>query len=123
MARITRVAAVQAAPAAYDLDVSLNKVAELASQATAQGAHLVVFPEAFLSAYPRHLDFSVGSRSTEHREWYARYVRVSKRPRITAELVSRPSAYPRASRGRPGKSYPLLSTPSTAWDESLQNIK
>jgi nitrilase len=76
MPRITSVAAIQAAPIAYDLAASLRKVASLTTEATAHGAQLVVFPEAFLSAYPRHLAFSVGSRTVEHRDWYARYVRV-----------------------------------------------
>ncbi len=45
------------------------------SEAAAEGAELVVFPEAFVSAYPRGLDFGavVGSRSREGREAFRRY--------------------------------------------------
>ncbi len=74
---MTRVAAVQAAPVAYDLHKSLHKLRSLAFAARENGAELVVFPEAFLSAYPRHLEFSVGSRTPEAREWFGRYVRSS----------------------------------------------
>ena len=39
------------------------------------GAELVVFPEAFVSGYPKGADFGavVGSRSAEGREWFRRY--------------------------------------------------
>ncbi|KLT41706.1 Nitrilase/cyanide hydratase and apolipo protein N-acyltransferase [Cutaneotrichosporon oleaginosum] len=74
---MTRVAAVQATPVTYDLHKSLHKLRSLAFAARENGAELVVFPEAFLSAYPRHLNFSVGSRSPEAREWFGRYVRSS----------------------------------------------
>lgn len=73
-----RVAAVQAAPIAYDLPASLAKFKILLADAKKQGAQLVVFPEAFLSAYPRNLDFKIGARTQENRDWYARYLRVSR---------------------------------------------
>ena len=47
-----RVAAVQAMPVVLDLDASLDKAVGLIADAAAQGAELVVFPEAFLSLYP-----------------------------------------------------------------------
>jgi predicted amidohydrolase len=114
-----RVAAVQAAPVAYDLYKSLHKLRSLAFTARENGAEMVVFPEvsgvdgwvdgwnecgvhsqdsslqtrggsarrrrqarladsqAYLSGYPRHLDFRIGSRTQESRDWYGRYVRVS----------------------------------------------
>lgn len=74
--RIIRVASVQAAPVSYDLQETLKKVNKLAREAQEQGAQLVVFPEAFVSAYPRHLGFQIGSRSPEDRVWYKRYVQV-----------------------------------------------
>lgn len=74
---MVRVAAVQAAPVAYDLHKSLHKLRSLTFTARENGAEIIVFPEAFLSAYPRHLEFTVGSRSQENREWFGRYVRVS----------------------------------------------
>lgn len=73
--RTVRVAVVQAAPVAFDLSATLARVQQLAASAAAQGAELVLFPEAFVSAYPRGLTFGsvVGSRSDEGRVWYERY--------------------------------------------------
>lgn len=70
-----KVAVVQAAPIAFDLERSLEKAQSLAAEAAGKGARLVVFPEAFLSAYPRGLDFGavIGSRSEEGRRDFQRY--------------------------------------------------
>ena len=70
-----RAAVVQAAPVAFDLEKTLDKVERLVSEAAATGAGLVVFPEAFVSCYPRGLTFgaSVGSRTPEGREDFLRY--------------------------------------------------
>lgn len=70
-----KVAVVQAASVAFDLERTLQKTEALASDAASQGARLVVFPEAFLSAYPRGLAFGavVGSRSEAGRDEYRRY--------------------------------------------------
>jgi nitrilase len=70
-----RVAVVQAASVAFDLERSLQKAEALAADAAARGARLVLFPEAFLSAYPRGLAFGavVGSRTDAGREEYRRY--------------------------------------------------
>ncbi|GAA6000249.1 carbon-nitrogen hydrolase family protein [Rhodotorula paludigena] len=76
MAPVT-VAAVQIASVAYDLEQSLVKLEEYCRQAAATGARLAVFPEAYLSAYPRHLDFRIGARTEENRAWYRRYVESS----------------------------------------------
>jgi nitrilase len=72
--RVT-VAVVQAAPVAFDRERTLEKVRALASDAARQGARLVLFPEAFVSAYPRGLDFgaTVGDRSPQGREEFHRY--------------------------------------------------
>jgi nitrilase len=53
----------------------LEKAADLAADAARGGAQLVVFPEAFVSAYPKGLDFGarVGMRFPEGREEYRRY--------------------------------------------------
>ena len=74
-AKSFKVAVVQAASVAFDLEGTLKKVDALASKAARKGARLVLFPEAFVSAYPRGLDFGsvVGSRSDEGREQFLRY--------------------------------------------------
>ena len=70
-----KVAVVQAAPVAFDRKHTLKKVHALAGEAARQGAQLVLFPEAFVSGYPRGLDFGavVGSRSEKGREDFRRY--------------------------------------------------
>ena len=70
-----RVAVVQSAPVAFDREFTLAKVRQLTQQAAARGAKLVVFPEAFVSAYPRGMTFGavIGDRSPEGRDWYRRY--------------------------------------------------
>jgi nitrilase len=75
LTRAVRVAVVQAAPVAFDLDATLARVDERTRDAAAQGAELVLFPEAFVSAYPRGLTFGavIGSRSEAGRVWYQRY--------------------------------------------------
>ena len=49
-------AVVQAAPIAFDREATLDKAERLVAEA-ATGARLVVFPEAFVSCYPRGLNF------------------------------------------------------------------
>src|SRR3954452_17184881 len=69
------VAVVQASPVVFDGDRTLDKLHALASDAARQGARVVLFPEAFVSAYPRGLDFGayVGGRTDEGREDFRRY--------------------------------------------------
>jgi nitrilase len=47
-----RVACVQAEPVVLDREATIDKLARLAAEATENGAQLVVFPEAFVPAYP-----------------------------------------------------------------------
>src|SRR5437763_16684497 len=70
-----RVAVVQAAPVVFDVPRTLAKLADLAADAARRGARLAVFPEAFVSAYPKGLGFGarLGSRSPEGREEFRRY--------------------------------------------------
>ncbi|HET9839680.1 MAG TPA: nitrilase-related carbon-nitrogen hydrolase [Candidatus Angelobacter sp.] len=72
--RVT-VAVVQAASVAFDHKRTLVKALDLTRDAARQGAKLVLFPEAFISGYPRGLDFGavVGARSDEGREDFRRY--------------------------------------------------
>jgi nitrilase len=51
-----KVAAVQAAPVFLDLEASLQKALGLIEKAAAEGARLIVFPEAFLPAWPAWVD-------------------------------------------------------------------
>src|ERR1700730_8078394 len=70
-----RAAVVQAAPVPFDLDRSLAKALQYVDAAASQGAKLIVFPEAFLSGYPKLLDFGavVGRRTVEGRVMFRRY--------------------------------------------------
>jgi nitrilase len=66
---------VQAAPVSFDREFTLEKVRVLTREAAGRGSKLVVFPEAFVSAYPRGMTFGavIGDRTPEGREWYRRY--------------------------------------------------
>ncbi|HZD74649.1 MAG TPA: nitrilase-related carbon-nitrogen hydrolase [Actinomycetota bacterium] len=70
-----KAAVVQAAPVAFDVDATLSKVERLTAECARGGADLAVFPEAFVSCYPRGLTFgaAVGSRTPEGRAWFRRY--------------------------------------------------
>jgi nitrilase len=59
----------------FDVPRTLVKLTDLTADAARQGARLVVFPEAFVSAYPKGLDFGarLGMRSQEGREDFRRY--------------------------------------------------
>jgi nitrilase len=62
-------AVVQAGSVLFDLESTVLKFGELLSAAAAPGVDLVLFPEAFVSGYPRGQSFGavVGSRSEEGR--------------------------------------------------------
>ena len=70
-----RVGVVQAAPVLFDAQATTEKACELLAAAAAGGAQLVLFPEAFIPAYPRGLSFGavVGSRSEAGRRTWQRY--------------------------------------------------
>ena len=70
-----KVAVVQASPVVFDRERTLEKLCSLAGEAARKGARLVLFPEAFVSAYPRGLDFGavVGNRTDAGRRDFQRY--------------------------------------------------
>ena len=67
-------AVVQNAPIVFDAAATLRKIDALTADAAKTGATLVVFPEAFGSAYPKGLDFGArdGRRSPEGRDPFRR---------------------------------------------------
>jgi len=72
---IVRAAVVQDSPVVFNRKATVEKVYFLVNQAAREGAKLVVMPEAFVSAYPKGLDFGarIGSRTPEGREDFRRY--------------------------------------------------
>ena len=65
----------QAAPVVFDCAATLSRVQNLAAEAAAGGAGLVLFPEAFISGYPRGISFGtvIGDRTPEGRDHFRRY--------------------------------------------------
>lgn len=63
------VAAVQATPAFLDREATIDKACELVAKAAAEGAGLIVFPEAFVPGYP---DWVWRTERWEDRQWYGR---------------------------------------------------
>jgi nitrilase len=72
---LVKVAVVQAAPILFNREATVEKARRLTAEAAAQGAQLILFPEAFIPAYPRGLSFGtvVGSRSPAGRRTWQRY--------------------------------------------------
>ena len=70
-----KVAVVQSAPVLFDREATVEKAFGLIEQAAAQDAQFVLFPEAYIPAYPRGLAFGtvVGSRSPVGRRVWQRY--------------------------------------------------
>jgi predicted amidohydrolase len=56
-----RVAVIQAAPVVFNLEATLAKLKVLCKTAADNGAKVIMFPEAFLSAYPRGSLFGASS--------------------------------------------------------------
>jgi len=70
-----RAAVIQAAPVLFDREATTEKACRLIREAAAHGSQLILFPEAFVPAYPRGLSFGVrvGSRSDTGRRTWERY--------------------------------------------------
>jgi nitrilase len=73
--RILKVAVVQAAPVLFQRDATVEKACSLVAAAAQQNAELILFPEAFIPAYPRGLTFGavVGSRTLQGRQTWQVY--------------------------------------------------
>ncbi|MEN6439649.1 MAG: carbon-nitrogen hydrolase family protein [Syntrophobacter sp.] len=70
-----RVGVAQIGAIPFDIEASVDKAIKWVEKAGTQGCQLVVFPEAFISAYPKGLGFGslVGVRAPEGREMFRRY--------------------------------------------------
>jgi nitrilase len=58
--KIVRVAIIQSSPAYLDKEKTIEKSKQKISEAAAQGANIIVFPEAWLSAYPYWIPTALG---------------------------------------------------------------
>ena len=70
-----KAAVIQDSPVLFNLKLTIDKVETLTKEASRNGASLVVFPEAFISAYPKGLIFGakIGSRTLKGRQEFLRY--------------------------------------------------
>ena len=70
-----KVAVVQASPILFDREATVEKALRLVSEARENESKLILFPEAFIPAYPRGLSFGtvVGGRKPEGRLTWERY--------------------------------------------------
>jgi nitrilase len=70
-----KVAVVQAASVLFNREKTISKACHLIKEASSSNAELVLFPEAFIPAYPRGLTFGtvVGNRTPEGRQTWERY--------------------------------------------------
>jgi len=70
-----KAAVIQASPVIFDREATVEKACGLVEQAAGQGAELLLFPEAFIPAYPRGFSFGavVGSRSQAGRRLWQQY--------------------------------------------------
>jgi nitrilase len=75
MSKKLKVSLIQSSPALFDLEASIDKIENLLIQAKKENPGMILFPEAFLPAYPRGLGFGspVGSRSEAGRDLWHLY--------------------------------------------------
>ena len=71
-----RVAVVQAGAVPFDSDACIDKAVRLIGEAAAMGAKVIVFPEAFVTGYPKGLNYGVvvGVRDPAGREEFRLYL-------------------------------------------------
>lgn len=77
MASPYRAAVVQASAIPFDSERSVHKAVDLIRDAAAEGARLIVFPEAFISGYPKgaHFGAPVGLRTAAGRDEFLTYAK------------------------------------------------
>ncbi len=70
-----KVAVVQASPVLFNKEKTVSKAVDLIDEASDNGADLVLFPEAFIPAYPRGstFDTDVGNRTDKGRKLWQKY--------------------------------------------------
>jgi len=75
MEKNVKVAAVQAMPVIFNKEATVAKTIELIGQAGAEGAKIILFPEAFVSGYPKGMMMGVrvGIRTPEGRKDFRCY--------------------------------------------------
>lgn len=73
--RQVKVAVIQSCPVLFDSEATIAKVKDLTARAVNEGGLIVLFPEAFVSGYPKGLDVGarIGSRTDSGRETFRRY--------------------------------------------------
>jgi nitrilase len=71
-----KVAVVQASSVPFDAEACVDKAIKLIAEAAATGAKLIVFPEAFVTGYPKGLNFglAIGARDPVGREEFRLYL-------------------------------------------------
>src|SRR5215471_3549603 len=74
--QMVRVAVVQASAVPFDSDSCVEKAIRLIGEAAAEGAKVIVFPEAFIAGYPKGLSYGlvVGARDPMGREEFRLYL-------------------------------------------------
>ena len=72
-----RVAVVQATPVLFNKSATVDKTIELAREAAAKGAQVVLFPESFIPCYPWYMNYGpkIGKSLITDRKDYRRYFR------------------------------------------------
>ena len=75
-AKTVDVAVVQAASVLFDADACIEKAIRLIAEAAETGAKVIVFPEAFVTGYPKGLNYGlvVGARDPAGREEFRLYL-------------------------------------------------
>ena len=74
--RKVQVAVVQAGSVPFDTAACMDKAVRLIGEAASRGAKLIVFPEAFITGYPKGLNYGlvVGARDPQGREEFRMYL-------------------------------------------------